>query len=918
MAGGNVVARAWVQIIPEMSGSGAKIAEGLNEAAESAGRQAGQRAGKSLGDSAAAESSAGGARAGASFGASLGARLSGIGGRLSSLFSGGLSRVKSLFSSSGTVSGSGFGTGVMGKLSGIGSRLSSTLTSPLSRVKSLFGASGTESGSGFGSGLTGKLSGVGGKLSSLLSGALSSVKSLFSSSGSASGSGFGTGVLGKLMGLGGRIVSGIGSGLSSIVSFFKGKGQSSGEGMGSSIAGGLSAKAAAIFAIAQNIANKVIQTISASVSSAVARVDTLNNFPKVLSNLGYSADESAAATSKLSDRLSSLPTKLDAAASGVQQLAPSSKSIDQATDRYLAFNDAILAGAASEDVQQNAMSQLTKAVSTGKMEMDTWMSIQQAMPGQLDQCAKHMLGQSASASDLYQAMKDGKVSVSDFADAMVDLDQNGGDGITSFADQATDAVGGIATSFSNMKNSVTKGVANVIQAIGAENIVSVINGVKGAINQAFSGIVSMVGPAKDAISQAMSGLSFGFYIVEETTGAFSLLAEALQGLGATAGPAIAILVQGALAVLPGILGSIAEIATPLIEAVTAALPVIAQMGVQVMQFAAELLAAVAPAIESVLNTITIAMPLIQAIWNAVWPVLSSVVITVFSAISSVIENVMGIVQSVISIVLGVINGNWDAVWGGISMLAQSVWNTICSVIEGAINIVSSVISGALSLINDLWSIAWNALVTLLSSAWSGIKSGVSSGISAVLGFLRGLPGQIIGIFSGAGSWLVESGKSLLKGFADGVMSAVGWVGDKISGALSQIRGLFPFSPAKWGPFSGHGYTTYSGGAAMEGFGEGAVKAAGGVSSAIGEALKPVEASFAVADVAPLSVDAPTWTSRLGGTVEAVSDAQGTGSDAAQIIAWFAQNLPQIINTCTPVLGERDAVRLARKWGIAGA
>lgn len=826
---GNVVARAWVQIIPEMSGSREKIGQELAVSADAAGRQAGEKAGKSLSDSAASAASAGGVRAGASFGTSLGARLSGIGGKLSSIFSGGLSGVRSLFSSSGTSSGTGFGSGV-----------------------------------------TGKLSGVGGKLSSLLSSGLSSVKALFSSSGALSGSGFGSGVLGKLAGIGGRIVSGIGSGLKSVVSLFRSHGQSSGEGMGSAMASGLSAKAATLFAIAQNIANKVISTISASVSSAVARVDTLNNFPKVLSNLGYGADESAAATDKLSDRLSSLPTKLDAAASGVQQLAPSSKSIDQATDRYLAFNDAILAGAASEDVQQNAMTQLTKAVSTGKMEMDTWMSIQQAMPGQLDQCAKHMLGQSASASDLYQAMKDGKVSVSEFADAMVDLDQNGGDGITSFSAQAQDAVGGIATSFSNMKNAVTKGVANVIQAIGAENITGVINGVKSGINGAFAGIVSLVEPAK----QALADFSGSLASLDASTGVFTALATAAQGLGEAIGPALGILAGGALAALPGILSSVATVATPLIGLVTAALPIVSQMAAQVVQFGADLLAAVAPALSSIVQVITASLPLIQAIWNAVWPPLSAVVMTVFSAISAVISSVMGIIQSVITIVLGVINGDWGAVWEGIQSLASSVWGTICSVVDGAINTVSSVISGALSVIQGVWSGAWDALGSLLSSAWEGIKSGVSSGIDAVVGFLEGLPSQIAGIFSGAGSWLVDSGKALLQGFADGVKGAVGWVGDQISGALSTIRGLFPFSPAKWGPFSGHGYTTYSGGAAMEGFGEGAVKAAGGVSDAIGQALAPVEASFHVADVAPLSVSTPSWASSLGRLVPATASAAG--------------------------------------------
>ena len=57
------------------------------------------------------------------------------------------------------------------------------------------------------------------------------------------------------------------------------------------------------------------------------------------------------------------------------------------------------------------------------------------------------------------------------------------------------------------------------------------------------------------------------------------------------------------------------------------------------------------------------------------------------------------------------------------------------------------------------------------------------------------------------------------------MGAVDSVAGAVSGALSDIRGLFPFSPAKWGPFSGRGYTSYSGKALMGDFGKSIVKAA---------------------------------------------------------------------------------------------
>lgn len=362
--------------------------------------------------------------------------------------------------------------------------------------------SGAKAGSGFSKGV----SATGGKglLKTFTSG-LSGVAAKFSGKGSESGKGFAASLATGAAHLGGGLLSAAGTAVSSVHSALTKGGSTAGSGLGSSIAHAFSAKTAAIVGVASGIAQKVLSTVTASIGSAVSRVDTLNNFPKVLQNLGYGADESQASIDTLSDRLSTLPTKLDDAAAGVQMLAPSSKSITQATDRYLAFNDAVLAGGTSEDVQANAMQQLTKAVSTNKMEMDTWMSIQQAMPGQLDQVAKKMLGQKASASDLYKAMKNGKVSVSQFADAIVDLDQNGADGIASFASQAQDAVGGIKTSFSNAMNAFPKGVAKVIGAIGASNIVGVINGFKATVNGAFSSIVEAMDDP--SIQAAASGFA---------------------------------------------------------------------------------------------------------------------------------------------------------------------------------------------------------------------------------------------------------------------------------------------------------------------------------------------------------------------------------------------------------------------------
>lgn len=60
--------------------------------------------------------------------------------------------------------------------------------------------------------------------------------------------------------------------------------------------------------------------------------------------------------------------------------------------------------------------------------------------------------------------------------------------------------------------------------------------------------------------------------------------------------------------------------------------------------------------------------------------------------------------------------------------------------------------------------------------------------------------------------------------------------NKVKSIVSRVRNLLPFSPAKEGPFSGHGYTTYSGAALMQGLLQGIEKAAPSVQTGMAKVL----------------------------------------------------------------------------------
>lgn len=296
-------------------------------------------------------------------------------------------------------------------------------------------------------------------------------------------------------------MQGVGNAIVSAFDGASGKaGLSGGKAAGSGFAGGLKAKMGAVIGAASAITSKAMDAIGSSISSAVSRADQMNNFPKVMKNLGYSSEDAAKSIKKISDSLDGLPTTSSAMTGMVQQLAPLTSNLDEATTISLAFNNAMLAGGASTMEQENALAQYTQMLSAGTVDMAAWRSIQAAMPGQLNQVAEAMMGAGHNANDLYEAMKDGTYSFDDFNKAIVDLNQNGFGQYASFAQQAKDATQGIGTAIENVKNRVAKAVQKVVEAFGVENIAGAINGFSSQFGKVGDAAASMVTFTKDQFS----------------------------------------------------------------------------------------------------------------------------------------------------------------------------------------------------------------------------------------------------------------------------------------------------------------------------------------------------------------------------------------------------------------------------------
>lgn len=261
-------------------------------------------------------------------------------------------------------------------------------------------------------------------------------------------------------------------------------GTQAGKNLGGGLTKGLAGVAGAIGGIISSVVGPVVSAISDSMDAAINRVDTLNNFPKIMESIGYSADDAKTQINRIAESLDGLPTSTNALVDMVQKIAPLTGSLSEATDISLAFNNALLAGGKSTEVQANALEQYSQMLAAGKVDMQAWNSMVSAMPGQLDQLAKSLLGAGANQKDLYNAMKDGSVTFDDFNGALLRLNKDGIDGLANFEDQARAATGGIGTAMENMGNRAAAAIAMVLDAVGQENIAGVINGISSSFKNA--------------------------------------------------------------------------------------------------------------------------------------------------------------------------------------------------------------------------------------------------------------------------------------------------------------------------------------------------------------------------------------------------------------------------------------------------
>lgn len=284
------------------------------------------------------------------------------------------------------------------------------------------------------------------------------------------------------------------------------------------------------------LASMAVDLLTQSLGSAIQRFDTLESYPRVMKAMGHSTEDVTRSTKKLANGIEGLPTTLNEVVGTAQRLTSITGDINRSTDLTLALNNAFLASGSSSADASRGLQQFTQMLSAGKVDMQSWKTLQETMPYALQKTAESFgfAGQSAQ-NDFYTALKDGRITFDQFSKKLVEL--NGGVG--GFAELAKSNSKGIQTSFGNLKNAIVKGVANTIKALDdlsqaatGKSIAENFDALKVLINAAFSVIVKIIKASTPVFKLLFSVLKAGVTAIKTLVPAIITLTSAIVAMRA--------------------------------------------------------------------------------------------------------------------------------------------------------------------------------------------------------------------------------------------------------------------------------------------------------------------------------------------------------------------------------------------------
>ena len=621
-------------------------------------------------------------------------------------------------------------------------------------------------------------------------------------------------------------------GANSTVNAMTSAGEKAGEGFNS----GFSAVTVALGNIMSNVIMGAVNLFTENLDRGIARLDTIQNFPRLMQTFGFSTDVAAESVQSIQEHLDGLPGSTDEVLRLVQAISDSTGRLELATSTGLAFNDMLTASGADAYTSMMAMRMFDQMMGGAQFTTMRWMALVSKMPLQMNMVAEEILGAGASAQELGNALQDGEVTMKDVAEAMTKL-------APQFTVQARAFSYGIGTAMRNFGNRVALGIAAILDAIGQRRISGIINNISYGIRDALkfvadgvewlrrviltSGIGVLLGKIGDSIKEAFSNIDWE-PLKEFIRNGLSALHDALQwiidnsdivksllvGIATAIGTLVVIdTVKNAIAGLSAIFAAIA--ATPMITviaAITAGLVYFftqtergREMWASFMEVMSNVIDFLGDAVSVIVDGARVFLTaLVQTVIDAasfIWGAVSGFIEIIIGAVQGIwdflgqawdagsqlfliiADFIGGIIAALFDVIGSILAAGveaWDSMWAFVDLVCQGIIDVVVALVGAVVDAVSQLITDIRNTATRISEI-WTNVKTTVSEVWGNIKSTVSNAVSNI-------KTNITNAFNSVKSTV----SSVWGAIKSTITDSIGKARDAVKSAIDKIKSFFSF------------------------------------------------------------------------------------------------------------------------------
>lgn len=591
------------------------------------------------------------------------------------------------------------------------------------------------------------------------------------------------------------------------------------------------------------IASGVFNIIKDSIGTAFDRIDTMEQFERVMTTITGSTETANKALETTNGIVKGTGYGLDVAAKSVQNFVTRGLEVDMATKTIEGWGDAVaFYGDGSNQTFAGVTDALSKMVTKGNVDMEQMNRLFDAGVPALDIYADAV---GISTEEVSKQISKGELSAEAFIEVMNEAFANGTDGFASIAGSAKEAGATWGATFDNMKAAAARGVTNIISSIDElleknglptmRDMVKEFGSVmENSLNKIADAVTNFGQPFMDLISgikQAFGGDVSGLQGIIQ-----SIVPKMIEWLQTDFPDLLDSGVQMVLQVIEGIKGNVGIVSESALEIISNIVGTLMGSYVQITEAGRELVSSllvgfiekypdllqsageiIMTLVQGVLEKypavfeqgIGLVMELVKGIQDNIGAITDTALKIISDFVAMIVENLPDVLDKGIDMVFALVDGIIDALPSVLESALKIVMSLLNVITENLPTIISKgsemltkLVKGIIDRLPEVVAIAMDIVIRFITELAKNFPSIVRAGVEILTSLIDGIidvtsdldrtildiARLVINKFNEIDLW--EVGKNIIQGLWNGIHSMRDWVSGKISGFVDNIVGWF--------------------------------------------------------------------------------------------------------------------------------